>query len=157
MKARTIALLAVIGVVVLLAVVFMGGRLRRASKDTATARFREHAIAEVARLAADLNATSNQIVSMVALTDEEDRWFSPHLIAMKNGEWVVYLNKCNKEDPAIRDTFVCRASDGCWYESTFHFCKGAIVLRMEGQPDDLRSFADAYKLTPLSVAPAAQR
>ena len=157
MKAKTIALIAVGGVLALLAAVFIAGRLRHASRDTATARFKELAIAEITKLAADPNATSNQVVSMARLTDEEDRWFSPHLIAMKNGEWVVYSNKCNKEDPGIRDTFVCRASDGKWYESTFHFCKGAIVLRMEGQPDDLRSFATRYKLTPLLAIYAGQK
>ncbi len=151
MKAKTIASITVGGVLVLLAAVFVAGRLRHQSRDTATIRFKEHAIAEIARLAADLNEASNQVVSMARLTNEEDRWFSPHLIAMKNGEWVAYSNKCNKEDPRIRDTFVCRASDGRWYESTFHFCKGAIVLRMDGQPDDLRSFVTNYKLTQLSL------
>lgn len=73
---------------------------------------------------------------------------------MKTGEWVAFFNKCSKEDPTIRDTFVCRASDGNWYESTFHFCKDVIVLRMEGQPDDLQSFIRNYELTLFSGAPA---
>ncbi len=153
MKVTTIALIAVGGVLGVAAAVFIPGRLHQSARDAATARFRDTAIAEVTRLTADLSAVTNQVAAMAKQTEEEDKWLSQHIIVMKSGEWVVFVSKCSKEDPKIRDTFVCRASDGRSYESSFHFCKGVIVLRMEGQPEHLRSFITDHKLTPLQGRP----
>ena len=153
MKTVTITLIAVGAVLLIAAVVVVPGRLRESSRVAATARFRDSAIAEVTRLTADLSAVSNQVATMAKQTDEEDRWLSPHLVVMQSGEWLAFASKCSKEDPKIRDTFVCRASDGRWYESSFHFCKGVIVLRMEGQPQDLQSFIRDHKLSELQGRP----
>jgi len=153
MKAVTLTI-AITGIMVagVMALV-IASRVRQSSMDTATRSFRDGSITEITRLTADAQSVSNRVASMARQSDEEDRWFSEHIIVMKTGEWVVYVSKCSKEDPRIRDTFVCRASDGGWYESTFHFCIGAIVLRMEGQPADLRAFITQYRLSPLPGQP----
>jgi len=71
---------------------------------------------------------------------------------MKNGEWIAYANICQKEDWRIHDIFIERASDGQWYYSTFQFCTGMIVLRMqgeaEGQPESVPKFVQEYYLRP---------
>jgi hypothetical protein len=65
----------------------------------------------------------------------------------RNGEWLAYTNVCRKEDRHIHDLFLARGSDGRWYYSTYHFCIGMIVLRMEEQqPEDLAGFAKTYFL-----------
>lgn len=65
---------------------------------------------------------------------------------MGKGDWIAYTNICQKQDRRIEDLFIGRGSDGQWYYSTFHFCKGMLVLRGEDRPEDLRSFAKGYFL-----------
>jgi len=67
---------------------------------------------------------------------------------MRNGDWLAYANICQKEDHRIRDLFLGRGSDGRWYYSTYHFCIGMVVLKMEEQSDDLAGFAKTYYLRP---------
>jgi hypothetical protein len=80
------------------------------------------------------------------IPEDPSYWLSPRLILMENGEWLAYTNTCNKEDSAIHDFFLARGSDGRWYYSTFHFCKGMIVLRYEDQPKSLAAFEKTYYL-----------
>jgi len=68
------------------------------------------------------------------------------MILMRNGDWLTYANVCRKEDGRIYDLFLARASDGRWYYSTYHFCVGMIVLKMEEQPEDLAGFAKTHYL-----------
>ena len=68
------------------------------------------------------------------------------MILMRKGEWLAYTNVCRKQDRHIYDLFLARGSDGRWYYSTYHFCIGMIVLRMEEQPEDLAEFARTYFL-----------
>jgi hypothetical protein len=75
-----------------------------------------------------------------------ESWLSDRLILMENGEWLAYANTCRKEDSAIYDFFLGRGSDGQWYYSTYHFCKGMIVLKAEDQPKSLAEFAKTYYL-----------
>jgi hypothetical protein len=75
-----------------------------------------------------------------------ESWLSERLILMGNGEWLAYANTCQKEDSAIYDFFLARGSDRRWYYSTFHFCKGMVVLKAEEQPKSLAEFAKAYRL-----------
>ena len=72
-------------------------------------------------------------------------WVGEGVLVMGNGEWIVCENVCRKEAGRVHDLFVGRGSDGRWYYSTFHFCKGLTVLRMgEPRPASLAEFADAY-------------
>ena len=65
---------------------------------------------------------------------------------MKNGDWIAYASRCSKEDWRIRDIFIGRATDGKWYYSTFHFCRGMLTLRVEDRPESLDKFITAYSL-----------
>ena len=78
----------------------------------------------------------------------EAGWLTDKLILMKSGEWLVYKSHCSKEEPHIvRDIFLAKGSDGKWYYSTFHFCVGMCVLRMEEtQPPNLSAFVHEYNL-----------
>lgn len=78
--------------------------------------------------------------------EDDGGWFSESLLLMKNGDWVAYASKCSKDDWRIRDIFVARASDGKWYYSTYHFCRGMLTLRVEDQPESLTKFIAAYSL-----------
>lgn len=77
---------------------------------------------------------------------EDASWLSDHIILTRKGEWLAYANVCQKQDRRIHDLFLARGSDGQWYYSTYHFCMGMIVLRMEEQPEDLAAFAKTYFL-----------
>ena len=150
MKSAAKATASVVAVIVIAAVLLsVPGWLRESATVSATGRFKQAAVVEVKRLTTDLSGITNQIAAMVAQTGEDDKWLSKHLILMKSGEWVAFVSKCHKEDHKIRDTFVCYASDGRWYESSFHFCKSVFVLRMEGQPLDLATFIVDHKLNEL--------
>jgi hypothetical protein len=78
-------------------------------------------------------------------------WLSDNFMLMRNGEWLVYQNRCSKEDskaPVRLNLFIGKGSDGKWYCSTWHFCVGMLNLRMDGQPESLAVFQIAYYAEP---------
>ena len=78
--------------------------------------------------------------------EDDGGWFSESLLLMKNGDWIAYSSRCRKEDWRIPDIFLGRASDGKWFYSTFHFCRGMLTLRVEDRPESLAKFISAYSL-----------
>lgn len=84
-------------------------------------------------------------LATVKATHEQERyltrnWLSDDILLFENGEWIAYASHCAKEDARIFDIFIGCGSDGRWYYSTYHFCAGMVVLRMEGRPQSLVSF-----------------
>lgn len=77
---------------------------------------------------------------------DDNLWIDDTLIHFRNGEWILYRNHCQKEDSRIHDIFLARGSDGIWYYSTFHFCRGMIVLQMLGPSESLGDFKKNYCL-----------
>jgi len=122
---------------------------KRLQRNSATFEFKHNSLNEIARLTTDPQWVTNQLVQMAQRREKNADWFSGNILGLQSGEWLVYANKCRKEDPRITDTFVARASDGQWYHSTNHFCKGMIVLLMEGQPKDLPTMVTQYQLRPI--------
>ena len=116
---------------------------RRNWKDGAITRIGKR-VADTNWIAAEIRA----IRARIAQDGIEGGWFSQELILLKNGEWLVFGNKCNKEDPKIRDIFVARGSDGQWRFSTFHFCIGMISLHVEDQPESLAAFNKTFFTRP---------
>ena len=119
----------------------------------ARSTWKDRALAGISRRAADTNWLGSEISRLHGMTNsvlESDRWLSPQLILMTNGEWMVYRSICRKENFWVRDLFLGRASDGRWYYSTYHFCINMCALgRMgEGQPSSLADFAQTYYLKP---------
>ena len=114
-------------------------RARRQWKDKAVA-----AIAETYRDSAALTNELQRLAAIPASESDSDHWLSPKMILLKNGEWLVYTNKCRKEDAKIHDIFIARASDGQWFHSTYHFCVNVIVLRVDPQPSSISQFAQTY-------------
>ena len=112
--------------------------------------WKEKGIAEIAARLADPAWPTNEFARLkTQSTDDsggEARWLSDHIILMRKGEWLAYANICRKQDKRIQDLFLARGSNGRWYYSTYHFCIGMMVLRMEEQPDDLTGFAKTYFL-----------
>ncbi len=121
-------------------------KMQRMHRDSATFEFRYGALQEIARLTSDPQWVTNQIEQMAVKTERNADWFSGNVLLLKSGEWLVYANKCAKEDLNIKDTFVARASDGKWYHSTNHFYVGMVVLLMEGQPQDLATMVTQYHM-----------
>jgi len=119
-------------------------------RDSVRNQWKVDTIAAINRLASDTNSVAAAITSLAAQTPKggtDDGWISDHLILMANGDWIVYDNICTKSDWRIADIFIGHASDGKWYYSTFHFCIGAIVLRLQGRPADLATFVKEYYLS----------
>jgi type II secretory pathway pseudopilin PulG len=149
-KPRFIIAAAVIG----LAAVLLVPSVLRHHRRAVQRQWRAAAIEEVNRLASD----SDWIATRIAALDERpgndessrDKWLSERLVLMQNGEWIVCANKCSKEDWNFDDIFVGKASDGKWYYSTFHFCTGMVVLRIQGRPAGLDSFKKQYFLREFS-------
>jgi len=81
-----------------------------------------------------------------AEASDDASWLSERIIVTRKGEWLAYANSCQKQDGRIPDIFLARGSDGHWYYSTYHFCVGMVVLRMEDQPEDLAAFTKTYFL-----------
>jgi hypothetical protein len=119
-------------------------------RSTARRAWKERALATIARKTADSGWLSGEIGRMrnSAARHELDSgpWLSKDIVLMKNGDWIVYANRCVKEDWRISDIFIGRGSDGKWYYSTYHFCVGMLALRTEEQPANLAHFAETYFL-----------
>jgi hypothetical protein len=81
-------------------------------------------------------------------SETEGGWFKRDFVLMKDGEWMAFRSICRKEDWRINNLLVGYGSDGRWYYSTYHFCIGASVFRMYGQPDSLVAMAKQYRLLP---------
>jgi hypothetical protein len=138
----SVLLLAVIGAVVLFRPPSLQSSARRAWK--------EKSIADIAARIAEPSWPTNEFARLKGQStnesSEDASWLSDHIIVTRKGEWLAYANSCQKQDGRIPDIFLARGSDGHWYYSTYHFCVGMVVLRMEEQPEDLAAFAKTYFL-----------
>jgi len=125
---------------------------RFAPSSTARREWKDKAIADIASRVADAAWVSREIEGLkkAGAGDgaDSDRWLSERLILMRHGDWLAYANICQREDSRIADLFLARGSDGRWYYSTYHFCRGMIVLKGEEQSEDLAGFIKAYYLRP---------
>jgi hypothetical protein len=134
--------LAVIGAVAFLQPPSLNSSARRAWK--------ERSIADITTRIADASWPTNEFAHLKTQstndTSDYSSWLSEHIIMTRKGEWLAYANSCQKQDGRIPDIFLAWGSDGHWYYSTFHFCIGMVVLRMEEQPEDLATFAKTYFL-----------
>lgn len=117
------------------------GGARRAWKDAALGKIQQR-VSDKAWQARAIGALPTTRPSVIG------GWVGDEILTMRNGDWIVCQNICRKEDGRIPDLFLGYGSDGRWYYSTFHFCRGKVVLRNEGQPDDLPQFVRRYWLTP---------
>jgi hypothetical protein len=135
---------------VLAAVAVVAIAVRYAPSAGARRAWKEKAIAEISSRVTGSAWPSNELAHLKTRgtndASDSDTWLSERLIVMRNGDWLTYANICQKEDSRIRDLFLARGSDGRWYYSTYHFCIGMVVLRMEKQSDDLSAFAKTYHL-----------
>jgi hypothetical protein len=138
----SILLLAVIGAVLFLRPPSLRSSARRAWK--------EKSMTDIGARVADPAWPTNEFARLKPQStnepNDEASWLSDHIILTRKGEWLAYANVCQKQDRRIHDLFLARGSDGRWYYSTYHFCIGMIVLRMEEQPEDLAAFAKTYFL-----------
>jgi len=115
----------------------------------------EDAITAITSNVADVAWLTTETAALQAASAQESPeredwlyWGSDALLLMKNGDWIVYRNRCWKEDPRVHDIFIGRGSDGKWYYSTFHFCVGMCALGVLAaeQPTDLTAFVSTYSL-----------
>jgi hypothetical protein len=110
--------------------------------------WKQKGIAEIAARIADPAWLTNEFTRLKVQSggdsDSKASWLSDRIIVTRRGEWLAYANVCRKESAHIHDLFLARGSDGRWYYSTYHFCIGMIVLRVEEQPEDLAGFAKTY-------------
>src|SRR5438067_927658 len=140
--AGSILVLAGIGVAVFLRAPSLQSSARR--------EWKQKSIAEIAARVANPGWPANELSRLKAESTSEasegTRWLSDRIIVTRKGEWLAYASSCQKEDGLIPDIFLARGSDGHWYYSTYHFCVGMVVLRMEDQPEDLATFAKTYFL-----------
>lgn len=153
MTKRRIAIFVLIACVLVGSVTF--ALLAKGDRLHAKARrvWKDHAIAKIEHRLRDRQALESEVArighALAATHPAPDAWIGDNVLVMKNGDWIVCQSICSKEDGRIHDLFVGHGSDGKWYYSTFHFCRGKEVLRMEDRPpDSLAQFADAYWLAP---------
>lgn len=146
------SLVIVIVSVLLLAVIGAVAFLRPPSLQSGARRaWKERSIADIVARVADPSWPTNEFARLErqSTNDVSDAsWLSEHIIVTRKGEWLAFANSCQKQDGRIPDIFLARGSDGRWYYSTYHFCVGMVVLRMEEQPEDLATFAKSYFLQP---------
>ena len=138
----SVLLLAVITAVVILRPRSLRSNARRAWKDTSIANIN----ARIAEPSWPTNEIARLKPQSLVETVNDVGWLSDQIILTRKGEWLAYANSCQKQDGRIPDIFLARGSDGRWYYSTYHFCIGMVVLRMDEQPEDLATFAKTYFL-----------
>ena len=135
-------LLAVIGAVAFFRPPSLHSSARRAWK--------ERSIADIASRVAAASWPTNEFARLKPVGTNEPSddacWLTDQIILTRKREWLAYANSCQNQDGRIVDIFLARASDGHWYYSTYHFCVGMVVLRMDEQPEDLATFAKTYFL-----------
>jgi hypothetical protein len=119
-------------------------------QSSARREWKQNRIAEIMARVADPSWPADELTRLNARSTnaptEDSGWLSERIIVTRKGEWLAYANSCQKQDARIADIFLARGSDGRWYYSTYHFCVEMIVLRMDGQPEDLATFTKTYSL-----------
>ena len=119
-------------------------------QSSARWQWKQQNIAEISTRVAGSAWPTNELAYLKTQSTNEASddasWLSERIIVTRKGEWLAYANSCQKQDGRIPDIFLARGSDGHWYYSTYHFCVGMVVLRMEEQPEDLATFAKTYFL-----------
>jgi len=138
----SVLLLAVITAAVFLRPPSLQSSARRAWKDSSIANIK----ARIAEPSWPTNEIARLKPQSLVETVNDVGWLSDQIILTRKGEWLAYANSCQKQDGRIADIFLARGSDGRWYYSTYHFCIGMVVLRMDDQPEDLATFAKTYFL-----------
>jgi hypothetical protein len=145
--------LTIAGVLICMLVAAIGVVLGRSGdrlQNKARKDWKANAIAEIARRSGDSNSIASEVkllrTELANTNSDSVDWLSQQLLLMRNEEWMVYANKCSKEDQRIHDIFIGRGSDGKWYYSTFHFCIRMVVARGDDQPESLAVFAKRYFL-----------
>jgi len=143
---RLLIIAGVFGLVIAVVVIAMGVRAPLRSSERRA--WKDNAIDKISSSVSDPAWVKGELAALKKRTGNEDSdgWLSDRLIVMRNGDWLVYANVCRKEDRRLHDLFLGLGSDGRWYYSTYHFCKGMIVLRMEEQSSDLAAFSKTYYL-----------
>jgi hypothetical protein len=111
--------------------------------------WKNQAVAEIARLSSDSAWVSAQIATIRDQIDHrrkpEVNWLTSRMLLTKDGQWLVFMNHCSKQDWHISDIFIAKGSDERWYYSTFHFCIDMCGIGMyPEQPPDLASFAKTF-------------
>ncbi len=116
------------------------------------AAWKAAALARLAEIHRDSTWTPHKLADLKKAGPEdsatEGGWFTSDFILLKNGEWLAFTNVCRKQDWRIDDLLLGYGSDGQWYYSTYHFCMGAIVFRMRGQPASIAGMVRDYHLRP---------
>ena len=142
--------LRIAGAVVLLVAISFAAVVRQGHqlKSSARRNWKQKSIAEIVARVADSAWPSNELARLQASNISNpgayETWLSDRIVVTRKGEWLAYANICRKEDRSIYDLFLARGSDGRWYYSTYHFCIGMVVLRMDEQPADLAGFTKKY-------------
>jgi hypothetical protein len=135
---------------VLLAAAVLAVRPRDPLSSSARRAWKDEALAAISARVADPAWLGREVEELKKKgandSSGSEAWISDRLLLMRNGDWLAYANVCQKEDRRIADLFLGRGSDGQWYYSTYHFCIGMVVLRMQDQPDDLEGFVKAHYL-----------
>jgi hypothetical protein len=115
--------------------------------------WKDQAVERIAGLSQDTAWIQKQIHAMenkqggLGRQAPEYYWMREDIIVMADKSWIVYRAVASKQDKRIDDIFIGRASNGKWYFTTFHFCRGMITLRQAfGQAPDLAAFIRAYSL-----------
>ena len=142
-----------LGLLVLVLCIALFPLLLRASLYAARRSWKNEAIPLITKLASNKDWIGKEIKAVGTQTNDDrvlvSGWLTDKLILMENGEWLVYQSHCSKAAPHyVEDIFLAKGSDGKWYYSTFHFCVGMVVLRLEQetQPPSLAFFAHEYNL-----------
>jgi len=147
---KRLAITAAIGCLLVATIAVLLGRSGDRLQTKARKDWKANAIAEITRRSDDTNWLASEVrqlrTEMAKAEPGSGDWISQQLILLKNGDWMVFANKCQKEDNRIHDIFLGRGSNGKWYYSTYHFCIAMIVPRGDEQPESLAAFVQRYFL-----------
>lgn len=138
---------------IIVAIVLLGVILKPFYCSFARERWKRDAIKQISELVADKKMLDAKIADIEKArgknSDSLSWWFNDRIILLKSGEWLVYASCDSHESPVLKDHFIAKASDGKWYYTSVHFCKGMLSLMQDfdGQPKDLPLFIKVYRLT----------
>lgn len=131
---------------VLVALLFGWSEITRAKYERARASWKTTALERLA----GLSLTNAEIIHELEELKKsrgagKDRmWAGERVLLMTNDEYLIYAFRHGFNSGFVDHLFLAHGSDGLWYYSTYHFCKGMAAVAADDPPGSIAEFASRY-------------
>lgn len=114
----------------------------RLDRERSRAQWKDAALPRLAALAAEPTTIAKEMEKMKDLGSSY--WTSDHMLAMTNGEYLVYASRHGLHSGSVKHLFLARGSNGKWLYSTYHFCNSMVAILGDDPPGSIAEFSKRY-------------